>query len=124
MGEGPDDTAAEAVNEVRLRGRLAGAPQVRALPSGVEIVTWRVIVPRDPADLPARRDGRRGATVDTLDCSAWRAGIRRQALRWRSGDVVEVEGPMHRRFFRSGGLPVSRHEIVARHARRLAKAAD
>ncbi|MQA82076.1 MAG: single-stranded DNA-binding protein [Streptosporangiales bacterium] len=124
MGEGPDEAAAEAVNEIRLRGRLAGAPQARELPSGAEIVTWRVIVPRDPTDLPARPDGRRVTTVDTLDCSAWRAGIRRQVLRWRPGDIVEVEGPVHRRFYRSGGLPVSRHEIVARHAKRVAKAAD
>lgn len=123
MGVGPDDAAAEAVNEIRLRGRLAGEPQARELPSGAEIVTWRVIVARDPTDLPARPDGRRGATVDTLDCSAWRAGIRRQALGWRSGDIVEVEGPVHRRFYRSGGLPVSRHEIVARRARRVVKAA-
>lgn len=110
-------------NEVSVRGRLAAPAESRRLPSGDEVVTWRVIVARDPARAPARGDGRRGPSVDTLDCAAWRAGVRRQALTWREGDVVEIEGAVHRRFYRTGGgQTVSRHEIVAHRVRRVRRA--
>lgn len=107
-------------NEVCVRGRLAAPAESRRLPSGDEVVTWRVIVARDPATAPARADGRPGPSIDTLDCAAWRPGVRRQALSWRDGDVVEVEGAVHRRFYRTGtGQTASRHEIVAYRVRRI-----
>lgn len=110
-------------NEVSVRGRLAAPAELRQLPSGDEVVTWRVIVARDPARAPARGDGRAGPSVDTLDCSGWRAGVRRRALSWAPGDVVEVEGAVHRRFYRTGGgQTVSRHEIVAHQVRRVRRA--
>lgn len=110
-------------NEVCVCGRLAAPAESRQLPSGDEVVTWRVVVARDPTSAPARADGRPGPSVDTLDCAAWRANVRRQALRWREGDVVEIEGAVHRRFYRTGGgQTVSRHEIVARRVRRLRRA--
>lgn len=110
-------------NEVSVRGRLAAPAESRQLPSGDEVVTWRVIVARDPGSSPPRGDGRPGPSVDTLDCTAWRAGVRRRALTWAPGDVVEVEGAVHRRFYRTGGgQTVSRHEIVARHVRRVRRA--
>ncbi|MBO0829067.1 MAG: single-stranded DNA-binding protein [Streptosporangiales bacterium] len=98
-------------------------PSRGELPSGDEVVTWRVVVARDPTNAPSGADGRSGPTVDTLDCAAWRAGVRRQALRWREGDVVEIEGAVHRRYYRTGaGQTVSRHEIVAHRVRRLGRA--
>lgn len=110
-------------NEVCVRGRLAARAEPRRLPSGDEVVTWRIVVARDPASTPSRSDGRPGPSVDTLDCAAWRAGVRRQALSWRAGDVVEIEGALHRRFYRTGaGHTVSRHEIVAHHVRRARRA--
>lgn len=110
-------------NEVCVRGRLAAPAEVRQLPSGDEVVTWRVIVARDRGSAANRADGRRGPSVDTLDCAAWRAGVRRQVLSWHEGDVVEVDGAVHRRFYRTaGGQTVSRHEIVAQHVRRVRRA--
>jgi hypothetical protein len=66
--------AAEAVacNEVRLVGRLAAAAQEKELPSGDLLMTFRLVVDRPPAQ---RRE--RSPTVDTIDCSAWRADVRR-----------------------------------------------
>lgn len=108
-------------NDVALRGRLAAAPQVRELPSGDEVATLRLVVGRDPRDGPPQVDGKRGVTVDTLDCSAWRSPTRRQVLRWEPGDVVEVEGSLRRRFYRAGGTPVSRWDVLIRRARRVAR---
>lgn len=110
-------------NEVCVRGRLAAPAEARQLPSGDEVVTWRVIVARGRAGAPNRADGRPGPSVDTLDCAAWRAGVRRQVLSWHAGDVVEVDGAVHRRFYRTGGgQTVSRHEIVAHRVRRVRRA--
>ncbi|MGH3095039.1 MAG: single-stranded DNA-binding protein [Streptosporangiales bacterium] len=109
-------------NDVALRGRLAAAAEVRELPSGDAVATFRLIVGRDPRDGPTRADGKRGATVDTLDCSAWRSPARRQVVRWQPGDVVEVEGSLRRRFYRAAGAPVSRWDVLVRQARRVARA--
>lgn len=108
-------------NDVALRGRLAAAPEVRELSSGDEVAAFRLIVGRDPRDGPARADGKRGVTVDTLDCSAWRPPVRRQVARWQPGDVVEVEGSLRRRFYRTAGAPVSRWDVLVRSARRVTR---
>ena len=115
---------ADEANVVRLRGRLAAEPETRVLPSGDEITTWRLIVPRSPKDVRTRADGRRGVSVDTFDCSAWRSTQRRQARSWNTGDVVEVDGALQRRFYRHAGQLVSRHDVVAHQVRRVARAAD
>lgn len=111
---GSGSTAEEPVNDVVLRGRLSGDPEERELPSGDRVVVLRLVV-----DRPA---GAR-ASHDTLDCAAYTSGVRRSLLRWRHGDVVEVHGSLHRRFFRAGGGPVSRYEVEVAAARRVATAA-
>ncbi len=111
---GSGGTADEPVNEVRLRGRLSGDPEERELPSGDRVVVLRLVVDRPPG---AR------ASHDTLDCAAYSGGVRRSLLRWRHGDVVEVHGSLHRRFFRAGAGPVSRYEVDVAAARRVATAA-
>ena len=103
-------------NEVLLVGRLAAAPEERVLPSGDALVTWRLVVPR-PA--PAREGG---ATVDTLDCAAFRADVRRGASRWSPGDVIEVSGALRRRFWRGAAGASSRTEVEVAAARRLSRA--
>ncbi|MBM7506396.1 single-strand DNA-binding protein [Nocardioides salarius] len=111
----------EAVNEVRLQGRLAQDPQLRELPSGDRLWTFRVVVGRPPR--PAQADGRgpRGA-VDAIECAVWDARVRRSVERWHAGDVVAVEGAVRRRFFRSGAGTASRVEIEVRSGRRLRRA--
>jgi len=90
-------------NRVILRGRVADAAHTRTLPSGDEIVSFRLIVDRSAA---ARRRSRQ--LVDTFDCSAWSARLRAKALRLSPGDVVEVEGELRRLFSRSSGALSSR----------------
>jgi single-strand DNA-binding protein len=116
----PQQALAESVNEIHVVGRLAAEAAVRELPSGDVLVSFRVVVDR-PAT--TRSGGQpRGRQVDTLDCSALRAAVRRAALRWEPGDVVELHGALRRRFWRSPGGPASRYEVEVLRARRVAAA--
>lgn len=108
------------VNEVRLVGRLAAEPVARELPSGDSLVSFRLVVER--AGVPTRPGARKPPTVDTLDCAAWRSGVRRSAVRLRTGDVVEVQGALRRRFWRTPGGPASRSEVEVLKVRRVAAA--
>jgi single-strand DNA-binding protein len=111
----------EPRNEVLLVGRRAAEPEERALPSGDLLATFRIVVDRPPA---ARSTGPRAATVDTLDCVARGAALRRAAQAWRSGDVLEVHGALRRRFFRTaGGATGSRYEVEVGRGKRLTRAA-
>lgn len=112
--------AVEHRNEVAIVGRVTGAPSVRTLPSGDDIVTWRVSVDRDPARVRGESTSRR--VVDALDCVAWAAAARRSALACAENDVVEVVGSLRRRFWRTGSVPVSRCEVEAVRVRRLQRA--
>lgn len=106
-----------SVNEVRLRGRLSGPPVVRPMPSGDLLCSFRVVVHR----LESNSAGRR--RVDALDCHTWSGKIRKQAGSWNVGDVVELEGALRRRFFRTGAGTQSMTEVEvlsARLVRRLA----
>src|SRR5690606_28639396 len=67
-----------ADNQVLLRGRLADVAEQRILPSGDEIVSFRLIVDRSAT---ARRRSRQ--LVDTFDCSVWTARLRTRALKLR-----------------------------------------
>ena len=115
-GEAPDH-----VNEVRLVGRLAVEPVRKDLPSGDPLVSFRLVVERD---LKARRSAANGGssrspTVDTLDCSAWRRDVQRTLARATPGDVLEVEGALRRRFWRTGAGAASRSEVEVLRVRRL-----
>lgn len=90
------------MNSVELRGRVSADPERRTLPSGDEVVSFRLVVPRDAR---ARRRSRQ--SVDTIEVSAWSAKARRAALRLQPGDEVTVTGQLRRRFRRTGGAPQS-----------------
>ena len=111
---GADDHNPTDHNHVVLRGRVAAEPVSMELPSGDPLVTVRLVVRRP--DGPARRGLQ---VVDTLDCSAWRPGVRRSVLGWVAGDVVEVTGSVRRRFWRGPSGPQSRWEVEIASARRL-----
>lgn len=109
------------VNEVRLVGRLAVEPVHRDLPSGDPLVSFRLVVERD---LRTRRSGANGGstrspTVDTLDCSAWRRDVQRTLSRAAPGEVLEVEGALRRRFWRTGAGAASRSEVEVLRVRRI-----
>ncbi len=116
------DAQVGPVNEVRLIGRLAAPPEQRELPSGDALVLFRVVV--DRSESAERRGGRPGRPVDTIDCAGWRGDVRRVASGWATGDVVEVHGALHRRFWRGANGPASRYEVAVSKARRVRRAGD
>ncbi|HVT22260.1 MAG TPA: single-stranded DNA-binding protein [Mycobacteriales bacterium] len=98
-------------NEVFLTGRLSTYVDERALPSGDEVVTWRLIV-----DRPV--DGDR-AGIDAIDCVAFATRLRRAAVKWQPGEVIEIEGALRRRFWRTGSGTASRFEVEVSRAARV-----
>src|SRR5215218_1694438 len=109
-------------NEVRLVGRLAVQPVHRELPSGDPLVSFRLVVERDPSSVRGARSGgsSRSPTVDTLECSAWRRDVQRTLARTGPGDVLEVQGALRRRFWRTGAGAASRSEVEVVRVKRLA----
>ena len=110
----------DARNEVVLVGRVSGAPVERELPSGDALVSWRIVVDR-PAPRRTPPVGTRATTIDTLDCVAWAATVRRTARGLADGDVVSVEGALRRRFWRGGAGAASRCEVEVEALRRLSR---
>lgn len=84
-------------NRVNLVGRVSVTPETRVLPSGDEVVSFRLIVPRSAA---ARRRSKQ--RVDTIECAAWTSALRRSVSRLAAGTEVEVTGELRRRFTRAG----------------------
>ena len=121
MGNADDDPGRAHANEVRLVGRLAVEPVRKDLPSGDPLVSFRLVVERDPKARRSAADGRssRSPTVDTLDCSVWRRDVQRTLARAAPGEVLEVEGALRRRFWRTGAGAASRSEVEVQRVRRL-----
>jgi single-strand DNA-binding protein len=108
------DVPGEWVNEVRLVGRVSAAATERVLPSGDVVASLRLVVPRVVATRSSKGSGGGGrARADTLDVSCWTARTRQRVRRLQPGDVVEVVGSLHRRFYRAGAVALSRHEVEA-----------
>ena len=107
----------EAVNEIRLVGRVSGAPEERVLPSGDSVWTFRIVVGRPPGDARGR------VSVDTFDCAVWQGRLRRSVAAWSPDDMVEVEGSLRRRFYRGAAGQVSRVEVVVAKGRVIRRAA-
>ena len=107
-------------NEVLLLGRLSIDPEERELPSGDVIVVFRVVVDRPPA-----RKGEQASrvSIDSLECVARTPAVRRTVLSWAAGDVVEAEGSLRRRFWRTPGGPSSRYEVEVTRVKRVVRAA-
>lgn len=105
-----------AANEVRLVGRVTGTAHAVELPSGDELVTFRISVER-PDGGPVTRQ-----KVDSVPCCAWMARVRRSALGWLDGDVVEVSGAVRCRFFQTPRGLGSRVEVEVAAARLIRRA--
>lgn len=99
----------EPVNAVAVVGRISNVGEVVTLPSGSQVASVRVVVPR--------ADG----GSDVFDCSAWTAAMRRKVASWRIGDVVSIEGHMRRRFWRAGTIASSRWDLEIAVAGRILK---
>lgn len=101
--------AVDAVNDVHLVGRVSGPAQHRMMPSGDELVSFRLVVDREqPRQVVPDR---RRPTVDVIDVACWTARTRRTALNLQDGDAVKVHGALRRRFWRAGGAAISRYEV-------------
>jgi single-strand DNA-binding protein len=99
-------------NDVVLRGRLSAPAELRTLPSGDTLVTFRLVV-RRPGP-PAR-----GQSVDVLTCISYDRALQRRVAAWQPGDVVEVHGALQRRFWRTGGGTASVCEVNCRRGRKV-----
>jgi single-strand DNA-binding protein len=105
-----EPVAVEHANEVHLVGRLSAEPVARELPSGDVVITFRLVVARDPTQ---RGSGSRSPTVDTIDCAAWTRSAQRSLRSRTAGDLLEVHGALRRRFWRGPTGPASRSEVEA-----------
>lgn len=114
-----DGGALAHVNEVRLLGRLAAEPVPRELPSGDLLVQFRLVVDR-PAATTSGDHPR--PTVDTIDCAAWRKDVHRSLRSVVADDLLEVEGSLRRRFWRSAAGAMSRSEVEVVRVRRVRRA--
>ena len=103
-------------NDVLLRGRLSAPAELRILPSGDPLVTFRLIVRR-----PEPRA--RGRSVDVLTCLTYDRALQRRVALWQPGDVVEVEGALQRRFWRTPTGKESVCEVNCRKGRKVPRSA-
>ena len=94
--------ATEPNNQIYLRGRLGADVVRRELPSGDPLSSFRLTVERAPGSR---------VRVDSIDCSASTAKVRRVLDRLAQGDEVEVTGALRRRFWRGPGGLGSRYEV-------------
>jgi single-strand DNA-binding protein len=112
------EAATDAVNEVRLVGRISQQPEERVLPSGDAVWTFRLVVARPPGSSRSRQQ------VDALECAVWSGRARRSVATWRTDDVVEVTGAIRRRFFRAAGGAASRVEVEVAAGKVIRRAAS
>jgi single-strand DNA-binding protein len=103
-------------NDVVLRGRVSAPAELRTLPSGDPLLSFRLIVRR-----PVPRV--RGQSVDVLTCITYDRGLQRRMAAWQPGDVVEVEGALQRRFWRTGSGTASACEVNCRRGRKVPRSA-
>jgi single-strand DNA-binding protein len=109
----------ERANVVLLRGRISGEPEERELPSGDVMVTFRLVVRREPS--PMTKGSRQ--VSDWVACTAWGGRARASARAWHLGDEVEVRGALRRRYYRGGtGTPGTSLEVEMLTGRRLQRA--
>jgi single-stranded DNA-binding protein len=87
------------MNVVVAVGRLSRPAELRVLPSGDQLVTLELTVPRETE------------RADSVPVSWFRAPARAAAL--DVDEEVLVVGRVRRRFFTSGGATQSRTEVVA-----------
>ncbi len=103
-------------NDVVLRGRISAPAEIRILPSGDALLSFRLVVRR-----PQPRA--RGQSVDVLTCITYDRSLQRRAAVWQSGDVIEVEGALQRRFWRTGSGTASVCEVNCRKGRKVPRSA-
>ena len=101
-------------NDVVLRGRLSAPPELRPLPSGDTLLLFKLVVRRD-------NPRPRGPKSDVLTCVSVLPALQRYATAWTTDDVVEVEGVLQRRFWRTPTGTAVAYEVNCRRGRKVAR---
>ncbi|NEK85856.1 single-stranded DNA-binding protein [Blastococcus saxobsidens] len=104
-------------NDVVLRGRMSAPAELRTLPSGDPLLTFRLVVRRPVLKV-------RGQSVDVLTCITYDRALQRRIAAWQPGDVVEVEGALQRRFWRTGNGTASVCEVNCRRGRKVPRSSS
>ena len=104
-------------NDVVLRGRLSAPPELRPLPSGDTLLVFKIIVRRET---PRPR----GPKSDVITCVSLLPALQRYATAWTTDDVVEVEGALQRRFWRTPTGTAVAYEVSSRRGRKVARGAQ
>ncbi len=115
-------SADDHVNHVELVGELAGEPELRHLPSGDAVVSFRLTVRTPGRPRAARLPPARGSRGDSIDCAVWRADVRSRLRTWRAGDVLAVTGALHHRYWWGPQGLASRYEVEVSTAKVLRRA--
>ncbi|SDN68211.1 single-stranded DNA-binding protein [Geodermatophilus sp. DSM 45219] len=103
-------------NDVVLRGKLSAPAELRTLPSGDTLVSFRLTVRRPEPQV-------RGRTTDTLPCITYDRALQKRIAAWQAGDVVEIEGALQRRFWRTPTGTTSMTEVNCRRGRKVPRSA-
>jgi single-strand DNA-binding protein len=103
-------------NDVVLRGRLSAPPELRPLPSGDTLLLFKLVVRRE-------NPRPRGPKADVITCVSLLPALQRYATAWTTDDVVEVEGALQRRFWRTPTGTAVAYEVNCRHGRKVARGA-
>jgi single-strand DNA-binding protein len=98
----------DEINNVHLVGKLGQRVFTKEMPSGDQITTFTVIVPRSTKPRIGNQK------VDSLACQTLKATIRSKVESWPVGTWVEIHGELRRRFWQSGNGPGSATEIEVR----------
>lgn len=102
-------------NEVHLIGRLHSPAVPKSLPGDEAAVAFRLSVSRAPELIRRQKS-------DSIDCISSRAATMKAANGWMPGDVLEVHGALHHRFWRESGGTVNVYEVEVRTVRRVSRA--
>jgi single-strand DNA-binding protein len=101
-------------NRIDLVGRVTAEPARRELSAGRRLVTWRLAMTR------RAEEQRAGAEVDAVNCVSFDPRVHAGVRGWTIGDVVQVQGALRRRFWRTSAGTASFFEVEAEEVRRLA----
>lgn len=80
-------------NHVHLIGKLGAHIHVRELPSGDGLVAFHVVLPRVRPQTATK--------VDALPCHVTSPALMRRVQGLEPGQMLEIEGALRRRFWRS-----------------------
>lgn len=103
------------MNCVQLIGRLTANPELKILPSGVEVVAFSLAVGRDYKNKAGEYD------TDFFRCVAYRGTAKILAKYTKKGDLIGVVGALRQNTYEKDGKRFSLVEIVGEKVQFLTK---